>query len=92
MDTTTWIGTTEVYALFASLGIRSTVFDFCSARGAGASRGASAGGEPHTALFQMVKRYFSAPTAALADADVACQTGLPPLYLQHDGHSRTIVG
>jgi hypothetical protein len=42
----------------------------------------------HTRLFDFIKRYFSAATVLGG----SYQTKLPPLYFQHQGHSRTIIG
>jgi hypothetical protein len=42
----------------------------------------------HTRLFEFVKRYFSSASGLGG----SYQTRLPPLYFQHNGHSRTIIG
>lgn len=93
-----WIGATECCALLRSFNIDARVVDFCGQE--------KDGGEPHAALADWVWRYFSRAVAAEAPASgaaaAAAAAGVdapslalcdaPPLYFQHDGHSRTIVG
>ncbi|KAG9329016.1 hypothetical protein JZ751_008452 [Albula glossodonta] len=82
--TRAWIGATEIYSLFTSLGVRARIMDFHQPTGPG---------NTHPRLFEWVKQYF-----AMSDSRGArlpprvVQTTLPPIYLQHQGHSRTIVG
>nr|XP_046158612.1 zinc finger-containing ubiquitin peptidase 1 isoform X1 [Oncorhynchus gorbuscha] len=82
--TRAWIGATEIYALCTSLRVSARVLDFHQPTGPG---------DTHPRLFDWVKQYFSqtgASTARLQPRVV--QTTQPPLYLQHQGHSRSIVG
>jgi hypothetical protein len=88
-DTRKWIGATEVYTLLTSCGLDTTIVDFHRPTGEGAS---------HPLLFEWVWDYFSSRTGGTIQS-AAMGTKLsgsppcrPPLYLQHQGHSRTIVG
>ncbi|KAI8336893.1 peptidase family C78-domain-containing protein [Blakeslea trispora] len=75
-----WIGTTEVYTLLAYLGIRSTIIDFHQP---GPNR-------LHHALMNWIESYFS--TDVRSSNKTVYITDRPPLYLQHQGHSRTVIG
>ncbi|CAO3623170.1 unnamed protein product [Mucor hiemalis] len=75
-----WIGTTEVYTLLAYLGIRSTIIDFHQP---GPER-------LHKEMLDWIESYFT-PTTIKNNKTVFI-TNKPPLYLQHQGHSRTVVG
>ncbi|XP_064802034.1 zinc finger-containing ubiquitin peptidase 1-like isoform X2 [Oncorhynchus masou masou] len=79
--TRAWIGATEIYALCTSLRVSARVLDFHQPTGPG---------DTHPRLFDWVKQYFSQTGARLPPRVV--QTTQPPLYLQHQGHSRSIVG
>lgn len=46
----------------------------------------------HQRLVDWVWQYFSQGLSNLATQEKVVNTGKPPLYFQHDGHSRTIVG
>ncbi|RUP45452.1 peptidase family C78-domain-containing protein [Jimgerdemannia flammicorona] len=89
VKTRRWIGTTEVYAILTYLGVRCTVIDFHKPTGPT---------KFHNLLFDWITAYFtpftSTPTSALAALTVAHirTTRRAPLYLQHQGHSRTCVG
>ncbi|CAG2222342.1 ZUFSP [Mytilus edulis] len=72
VDSTKWIGATEIAATLFSLKVKCRLLDFHSPSGPQGT---------HPRLFQWVKDYFQQPTMFK-----------PPLYLQHQGHSRTIVG
>ncbi|KAI8577809.1 hypothetical protein K450DRAFT_250105 [Umbelopsis ramanniana AG] len=93
-----WIGTTEVYTMLAYLGIRCTILDFDRPTGTNNS---------HDAMFDWIQSYFEegcSEEGKLAEADARQQqagkhkdrvvhiTNRPPIYLQHSGHSRTIIG
>ncbi|CAO3691324.1 unnamed protein product [Umbelopsis ramanniana] len=93
-----WIGTTEVYTMLAYLGIRCTILDFDRPTGTNNS---------HDAMFDWIQSYFeegSSGEGKLAEADARQQpagkhsgrvvhiTNRPPIYLQHSGHSRTVIG
>lgn len=91
-----WIGTSEVYIMFTWLGIRSTIIDFPKVSG---SSGA------HTVLSRWVFDYFNARVDVSHEpkdiigklmgsngSSVRICEDRMPLYLQHQGHSRVIVG
>ncbi|XP_060067494.1 zinc finger-containing ubiquitin peptidase 1-like [Ylistrum balloti] len=72
VDTTKWIGATEIAATLLSLKVRCQLLDFHNPSGPQGT---------HPKLFQWVKDYFCQPSPVKL-----------PLYLQHQGHSRTIIG
>ncbi|KAG1143380.1 hypothetical protein G6F37_008015 [Rhizopus arrhizus] len=71
-----WIGTTEVYSLLAYLGIRSTIVDFH---------------QPQKDMLDWIEFYFTSRISTNSEQKVY-YTHRPPLYLQHQGHSRTVIG
>ncbi|XP_056141711.1 zinc finger-containing ubiquitin peptidase 1 isoform X2 [Lampris incognitus] len=81
--TRAWIGATEIYALLISLGIRARIIDFHQPTGPG---------DTHPRLFEWVKQYFSQSLGSHRLPSRVIRTPQPPLYLQHKGHSRSIVG
>ncbi|XP_010883467.2 zinc finger-containing ubiquitin peptidase 1 isoform X1 [Esox lucius] len=82
--TRAWIGATEIYALCTFLGVRARILDFHQPTGPG---------DTHPCLFDWVKKYFSeTATKGARLPPRVVQTKQPPLYLQHQGHSRSIVG
>ncbi|KAG0191879.1 hypothetical protein DFQ28_010740 [Apophysomyces sp. BC1034] len=98
-QTKKWIGTTEVYAMLVYLGIRCTIIDFHQRSGPNNS---------HDALFDWIQSYFEStekekekPQVDRNALDLLMEssrkklvhiTDRPPLYLQHSGHSRTVIG
>ncbi|KAI8388851.1 peptidase family C78-domain-containing protein [Radiomyces spectabilis] len=84
-----WIGTTEVYTILTYLGIRCSIVDFATPSGPN---------NAHDALFDWVQRYFEGADTDIVPADTekteqhTTITDRPPIYLQHSGHSRTIIG
>ncbi|KAJ2614830.1 hypothetical protein H4S08_001532 [Coemansia sp. RSA 1365] len=85
VGTRKWIGATEVYCIMAHLGVATRIVDFPRP---------SAPDGSHPLLFAWVLDYYTAAAStppAASDTGV-CLTSKPPLYLQHQGHSRTIVG
>lgn len=80
--TRAWIGATEVYALLTSLGVGARIIDFHQPTGPGGT---------HPRLFDWVKQYFQSSRSTRLPPRLI-HTSLPPLYLQHQGHSRSIVG
>ncbi|XP_068590716.1 zinc finger-containing ubiquitin peptidase 1 isoform X2 [Cebidichthys violaceus] len=80
--TRAWIGATEIYALLTSLGISARIIDFHKPTGPG---------DTHPRLFEWVKQYFKSGRSSRLPPRLI-HTSLPPLYLQHQGHSRSIVG
>ncbi|KAF5026022.1 hypothetical protein F66182_1877 [Fusarium sp. NRRL 66182] len=75
-----YIGTPEAQAVFLSLEIPCSVQAFKDKE-----RGKS---KQH--LFEAIERYFQGGVTDVEDR--IHLTGLPPIYLQHPGHSLTIVG
>jgi len=71
VNSSKWIGATEIVAMLSSLTIKCQLVDF---------HAPSKDGQ-HPRLFEWVRDYFK------QDVDF-----IPPLYLQHQGHSRTIIG
>ncbi|KAF9992576.1 hypothetical protein BGZ80_005028 [Entomortierella chlamydospora] len=93
-----WIGTTEVWSVLSSLGIRCSILEFHLPTGPDRS---------HPAMLSAVYNYFRTPawSPLVAPAIMSfndylqpesdqriIQTAKPPIYIQHQGHSRTIVG
>ncbi|KAM9724477.1 zinc finger-containing ubiquitin peptidase 1 [Menidia menidia] len=81
--TRAWIGATEIYILLTCLGISARIIDFHQPSGADGT---------HPRLFDWVKEYFCQAHRSSRLPPRVNQTSLPPLYLQHQGHSRCIVG
>ncbi|KAJ2767586.1 hypothetical protein IWQ56_003269, partial [Coemansia nantahalensis] len=86
LGTHKWIGATEIYCVLAHLGLQPRIVDFhCPTAPDGT----------HPALFAWIVDYFTAgegePGAPDAGGTVRF-SGRHPLYLQHQGHSRTVVG
>ncbi|KAG0273783.1 hypothetical protein BGZ95_010399 [Linnemannia exigua] len=98
-DTQKWIGTTEAWSVLSSLGVRCSILDFHMPSGPNGT---------HPAMFAAVYNYFCSPDWSPLSAPWSIrvddlqrqngndsrivQTAKPPLYMQHQGHSRTIVG
>ncbi|KAF9130115.1 hypothetical protein BGW39_003475 [Mortierella sp. 14UC] len=94
-----WIGTTEAWSVLCSLGVRCSILDFHMPSGPDGT---------HPAMFAAIYNYFCSPDWSPLSAPLALhvddlkqwsgrdnriiQTAKPPLYMQHQGHSRTIVG
>ncbi|KAJ2402734.1 hypothetical protein GGI23_000501 [Coemansia sp. RSA 2559] len=96
MGTRKWIGTTEIYCILAHIGVQAHIVDFHKPTAPDGS---------HPALFSWVVEYFTEATSngaqdtkppASSGAVLGCKStkfvAKHPLYLQHQGHSRTIVG
>uniref|UniRef100_A0A673LWA9 Zinc finger-containing ubiquitin peptidase 1 n=1 Tax=Sinocyclocheilus rhinocerous TaxID=307959 RepID=A0A673LWA9_9TELE len=82
--TQAWIGATEIYAVLTSFSVKARIVDFHKPTGPG---------DTHPRLFEWVKQYFSHSASRVARLTPKVeQTTLPPVYLQHQGHSRSIVG
>ncbi|CAB1446267.1 unnamed protein product [Pleuronectes platessa] len=81
--TRAWIGATEMYSLLTSLGISARIIDFHQPTGPGGT---------HPRLFEWVKQYYCQSSKSSRLPPRLIQTALPPLYLQHQGHSHSIVG
>ncbi|KAF8974108.1 hypothetical protein BGZ46_009771 [Entomortierella lignicola] len=97
-DTGKWIGTTEVWSVLSSLGIRCNILDFHTPTGPKGS---------HPAMLSAIYNYFRKPAWSPLEApqklsfqdytqfdcdQKIIQTSKPPLYIQHQGHSRTVIG
>uniref|UniRef100_A0A3B4A7Y8 Zinc finger-containing ubiquitin peptidase 1 n=1 Tax=Periophthalmus magnuspinnatus TaxID=409849 RepID=A0A3B4A7Y8_9GOBI len=81
--TRAWIGATEIYSLLTSLRVRARIVDFHQPTGPG---------DTHPRLFEWVRQYFHRGQNSGRLPPRIIHTKLPPLYLQHQGHSRTVVG
>ncbi|XP_044062458.1 zinc finger-containing ubiquitin peptidase 1 isoform X2 [Siniperca chuatsi] len=81
--TRAWIGATEIFTLLTSMGISARIIDFHQSTGLG---------DTHPLLFDWVKQYFCQSSRSNRLPPRLIHTSLPPLYLQHQGHSRSIVG
>ncbi|XP_028984578.1 zinc finger-containing ubiquitin peptidase 1 [Betta splendens] len=81
--TRAWIGATEIFSLLTSLEIHARIIDFHQPTGPG---------DTHPRLFDWVKEYFSQSSNSGKLPPRLIQTSLPPLYLQHQGHSCSIIG
>ncbi|EGG02582.1 uncharacterized protein MELLADRAFT_110040 [Melampsora larici-populina 98AG31] len=95
-----WIGTTEAYVAFTSLRIRARVIDFPNPTGPKGThlgltnwvRGAHQ--SLQSSYFNGTSVSSNTPANGSASGHVSSiiNTDKMPLYLQHAGHSRTIVG
>ncbi|XP_076838247.1 zinc finger-containing ubiquitin peptidase 1 [Brachyhypopomus gauderio] len=82
--TRAWIGATEMYAVLTTHRVRARIVDFHQPTGPSGT---------HSKLFEWVKNYFSLPSSKGSRLPPrVVKTILPPIYLQHQGHSRSIVG
>jgi hypothetical protein len=98
------LGTTDVAALFRYFGIRMNLVDFLSTPLDKAIIEAQRQQlpfpkqiiyyEPNNKLFEWVYQYFSEGNEKQSSLSITKKSRpfRPPLYLQHPGHSRTIVG
>eukprot|EP00048_Salpingoeca_helianthica_P001420 m.49097 g.49097 ORF g.49097 m.49097 type:complete len:353 (-) comp11447_c0_seq1:25-1083(-) len=77
-----WIGATEVVSLFRSAGLRMHVADFVSPTHAGLTH--------HQALIDWIWNYFARDLGTPSSGVLVTEKA--PLYLQHQGHSRTVIG
>ncbi|KAK2508007.1 hypothetical protein MC885_009942 [Smutsia gigantea] len=78
--TKAWIGACEVYTLLTSLRVKCHIVDFHKSTGPLGT---------HPRLFEWILNYYSSEMEG--SPKVVC-TSKPPIYLQHQGHSRTVVG
>ncbi|KAE8602615.1 hypothetical protein XENTR_v10014055 [Xenopus tropicalis] len=78
--TKAWIGACEIYCLLTSLQLKCRIIDFHQP---------SSSSGTHPLLFDWVLKYYASEGPVVGK--VVCTTKLP-IYLQHQGHSRTIVG
>ncbi|XP_038655545.1 zinc finger-containing ubiquitin peptidase 1 [Scyliorhinus canicula] len=82
--TRAWIGATEIYSLLTFLRIKCQIVDFHHPTGPS---------DTHPRLFEWLRQFYSSGK----DAGPRLQprvvwTNKPPIYLQHHGHSRTVIG
>jgi len=75
VNSTKWIGPTELMACLANLNIKTELFDFHQPKTIEKS-------SAYKYLFEWIRNYFQRQQENI----------IHPLYLQHEGHSRTIVG
>ncbi|KAM4816402.1 zinc finger-containing ubiquitin peptidase 1 isoform X1 [Urocitellus parryii] len=78
--TKAWIGACEVYTLLTSLRVKCRIIDFHKSTGPSGT---------HPRLFEWILNYYSLEREGNSKV---VWTSKPPIYLQHQGHSRTIVG
>ncbi|XP_048348268.1 zinc finger-containing ubiquitin peptidase 1 isoform X1 [Sphaerodactylus townsendi] len=78
--TKAWIGACEIYSLLTSLRLKCQIIDFHQATGPSGT---------HPRLLEWVLSYYSSDKK---NGPKVLRTSKPPIYLQHQGHSRTIVG
>nr|XP_045247573.1 zinc finger-containing ubiquitin peptidase 1 isoform X2 [Macaca fascicularis] len=78
--TKAWIGACEVYILLTSLRVKCHIVDFHKSTGPLGT---------HPRLFEWILNYYS--SEGEGSPKVVC-TSKPPIYLQHQGHSRTVIG
>ncbi|XP_069829751.1 zinc finger-containing ubiquitin peptidase 1 [Dendropsophus ebraccatus] len=79
--TRAWIGACEIYCLLTSLRLKCRLLDFHTPSGPSGT---------HPLLFEWVLNYYASNTRG-TEGKVVCSSK-PAIYLQHQGHSRTIVG
>eukprot|EP00747_Dinoflagellata_sp_TGD_P186785 gnl/TRDRNA2_/TRDRNA2_44068_c0_seq1.p1 gnl/TRDRNA2_/TRDRNA2_44068_c0~~gnl/TRDRNA2_/TRDRNA2_44068_c0_seq1.p1 ORF type:complete len:347 (-),score=67.75 gnl/TRDRNA2_/TRDRNA2_44068_c0_seq1:102-1007(-) len=75
-----WIGTSEACILLRGQSVRCNIVAFRGSSDVSAA----------DAVVERAWRHFS--SHAVPQRGAVCSSAQPPLYLQHDGHSRTIVG
>ncbi|XP_054846813.1 zinc finger-containing ubiquitin peptidase 1 isoform X2 [Eublepharis macularius] len=78
--TKAWIGACEIYSLLTSLSLKCQIIDF--------HQPTDPSGK-HPRLFEWVLNYYKTDKENTAKVVF---TSKPPIYLQHQGHSRTIIG
>uniref|UniRef100_A0A5F4W8G4 Zinc finger-containing ubiquitin peptidase 1 n=2 Tax=Callithrix jacchus TaxID=9483 RepID=A0A5F4W8G4_CALJA len=78
--TKAWIGACEIYILLTSLRVKCHIVDFHKSTGPLGT---------HPCLFEWILNYYS--SEGEVSSKVVC-TSKPPIYLQHQGHSRTVIG
>ncbi|CAK8567738.1 unnamed protein product [Lathyrus sativus] len=93
-----WIGTTECAALLRSFGLRARVVDFGPMESQSVvgtnvdNTDDKASSEAYQVLMDFVWNYFSDENTVQFGLQHVVISEKTPLYFQHDGHSRTIVG
>ncbi|KAH6581829.1 hypothetical protein BASA61_003227 [Batrachochytrium salamandrivorans] len=75
-----WIGTTECATVLYYMNINAKIYDVHKPSGPNNS---------HPALVDFLLRYFEKDAS---DISIVQQRYILPIYLQHQGHSRTVVG
>ncbi|XP_068794221.1 zinc finger-containing ubiquitin peptidase 1 [Struthio camelus] len=78
--TKAWIGACEIYSLLTNLRIKCRIVDFHKPTGPMGT---------HPRLLEWILCYYSTDNEGSAKV---VRTSRPPIYLQHQGHSRTVVG
>ncbi|OIV96896.1 hypothetical protein TanjilG_00478 [Lupinus angustifolius] len=96
-----WIGTTECATLLRSFALRARVVDFgpkesescyISVPGSSVDDALDKKSKAYQVLTDFVWNYFSDKSSIQFDHQRVLISEKTPLYFQHDGHSRTIVG
>ncbi|CAF3397569.1 unnamed protein product [Rotaria socialis] len=82
VNSTKWIGPTEIMACLGHLNIKTELFDFHQPKNIEKSIA-------YKYLFEWVRKYFQQQQQQQENKN---NNIIHPLYLQHEGHSRTIVG
>ncbi|XP_054425842.1 zinc finger-containing ubiquitin peptidase 1 isoform X1 [Pteronotus mesoamericanus] len=78
--TKAWIGACEIYTLLTSLRVKCRIVDFHKSTGPLGT---------HPRLFEWILNYYSSEREG---GPKVVGTSKPPIYLQHQGHSRTVIG
>jgi hypothetical protein len=95
VGTRKWIGTTEIYTLMTSAGFRLPSLTLLNSYRRCLVHDFDFRSPPYSAsLVRYVEDYFKcSPSTPRENSNSSCNvTNRPPLYFQHQGHSRTIVG
>ncbi|CAG9467235.1 unnamed protein product [Pedinophyceae sp. YPF-701] len=87
-----WIGTTEAAAMLRQFGVKAEVFDFWGRQDEEEDEGVADVAHRHGALVRWVWRHFAGRGVGEGGGGGVRVVDRPPLYFQHQGHSRTIVG
>ncbi|XP_043919594.1 zinc finger-containing ubiquitin peptidase 1 [Protopterus annectens] len=82
-NTKAWIGASDIYILLTFLGLKCRIVDFHQPTGPSGT---------HPRLFEWVKRYYASGNEGAHLPQKVFWTHKPPIYLQHQGHSRTVIG
>ena len=94
LGTRKWIGTSEACVLLRGQGVRCNIAAFRALPEGGAPEGGALSAAE--AMVERAFRHFGASADGgrdpARDGRGPAVTSRPPLYLQHDGHSRTVVG
>lgn len=90
-----WIGTSEACVLLRGQAVRCNIVAFQSGLATADSADSADAVSAASAVVERAWRHFRDGAASAGKGcgtAVAAASSRPPLYLQHDGHSRTVVG